>query len=128
MNKQALTLQKRWKMFWLAEAAALLIYIVLCWLFRRSGYRAWVLVPAGILLVILSVLWIVYYYRLEYSVQDGMLVIDSGILFRKRRVLPPDNILWEMRLTSPLFHGAAMVVLHTSGGQVVIFGEYSTVS
>lgn len=121
-------MKKRWIMFWLGEAAAFTVCIVLCMIFRKNDYRLWILISSGAAFIILSVLWLLYYYRLEYSRQNGRLIISSGIIFRKHRTLPPENILWEMRLTSPLFHGSAMVVLHTSGGSVVIFGDYSTKS
>ncbi len=119
--------KKRWIFFWLTEAAGLLVYLALWLVLRRSSWL-WMLVPTGTALIILSAIWLLYYYKLKYSVENNVLTADSGIIFRKRRILPPDNILWEMRLTSPLFRGTAIVVLHTPGGQIVIFGHYSTVS
>lgn len=110
-------MKKRWVMFWLAEAAAGILYIFLILLFPSSA------ATGGGALALLSVLWLVYYYKLEYDCTDGMIHATSGIIFRRRRTLQPQNILWEQQLCSPLFRGAALTILHTSGGRVVIMGQ-----
>lgn len=121
MNEHAvLTVRKRWAMYWLTEAALIILCGGVCTLFPGS------MMTAAVVLVILSAVWLWYYYRLEYSVSGGALKISSGIIFRKHRLIPPENVLWELRLTLPPLWNSAMVVLHTSGGRTVIFGEYST--
>lgn len=110
-------MKKRWIMFWLIEAAAGLLYAALLYLFPPA-YAA-----GGIVLAVLSMLWLVYYYKLEYSLADGVIYATSGILFRRRRTLLLQNILWEQQLRSPLFRGAALTVYHTSGGKVVVMGH-----
>lgn len=121
MNKHT-TVTKNWTMFWLAAAALLIWCGVIALLFPGSVYIT------AAAFVILSVIWLWYYYHLEYSISSGTLKISSGIIFRKHRLLPPENILWELRLSLPPFHRTALVILHTSGGRIVIFGDYSTES
>lgn len=114
-------IRKRWCIYWISEAAALTIYLILTLISGRF------LVICGALLVILSVIWLIYYYRLKYSASGGMINISAGIIFRRYRRLPPENILWTMRLSFSPIKGAIMTVLHTSGGRAVIFGDISTV-
>ena len=47
-------IQKRWTMYWLAESAAVLIYILLC----VSDFRMLLKLVAGGILAILSVYWL----------------------------------------------------------------------
>lgn len=119
-------MKKCWTIFRLTEGALILIYILLC---IHAGR---LLITAGIVLVLLSVYWFGYYYKLKYTLSNNTIGITSGIIFQKHRRIPLSNILWEMRLTSPLFkgskgsEGSAMSVLHTSGGNAVLFCDFST--
>lgn len=113
-------IKKRWSIYWISEAGALSLFVVLSVLSGR------LLLIGGAVLVLLSVIWTVYYYKLEYSACGGTINLSSGILFRRHRRLPPENILWTMRLGLPGC-GTVMTVLHTSGGRAVIFGDISTV-
>lgn len=117
-------MKKCWTIFRLTEGALILIYILLC---IHAGR---LLITAGIVLVLLSVYWFGYYYKLEYTLSNNTIGITSGIIFQKHRRIPLGNILWEMRLTSPFFKGyegsSAMSVLHTSGGNAVLFCDFST--
>lgn len=115
-------IKKRWRAFWVVEAAGLLIYILLC----AVSHRAWVAAAAGGIFVLLSVYWCWYYYSLEYSTAEKTLMITSGIIFRRERRLPAENILWEMRLSMLSERNTAATILHTAGGITVIFGEIST--
>lgn len=119
MNGQA-AVRKSWVMFLPGEAALFILCAGIAAVFPQSIFFS-----SGVF-VILSTIWAVYYYRLEYSITAGALKISSGIVFRKHILLPPENILWEMRLYLPPFRSSAAVVLHTSAGRAVIFGEYST--
>ena len=116
-------IKKRWGAFWVVEAAGLLIYILLC----AVSHRAWVAAAGGIF-VLLSVYWYWYYYSLEYSTAEKTLLITGGIIFRRERRLPVENILWEMRLSLLSERNTAATILHTAGGITVIFGEISTSS
>lgn len=113
-------IQKRWHIFWVIEAAALILYILL---YLAAGF----FILGGAVFALLSVIWYVYYYKLEYSIKQHELLISAGIIFRKHRRLPLDNILWTMRLTLPSRkpHASRVILtsLHTSGGRAVIFGE-----
>lgn len=113
-------MKKRWTMFRLTEGGVIAVYILLC------IYAGRVVLTAGIAVILLSVYWCWYYYNLEYTLSNNILYITSGILFRKQRTIPMGNILWEMQLTSPFFSGSAMSVLHTSGGNAVVFCDLST--
>ena len=113
-------MKKRWEVFWLAEAGIILIYILLCLAAGR------VLIAAGVAAAAVSVWWSLYYSTIQYTLSNNTIEITSGIIFRRRRSIPLRNILWEMRLTSSLFRGSAMSVLHTSGGNAVVFCDFST--
>ena len=113
-------MKKRWEVFWLAAAGIILIYILLCLAAGR------VLIAAGVAAAAVSVWWSLYYSTIQYTLSNNTIEITSGIIFRRRRSIPLRNILWEMRLTSPLFRGSAMSVLHTSGGNAVVFCDFST--
>ena len=113
-------MKKRWEVFWLAEAGIILIYILLC---RAAGR---VLIAAGAAAAAVSVWWSLYYFTAHYTLSNNVLEITSGIIFRRHRSIPLSNILWEMRLTSPFFRGSVMSVLHTSGGNAVVFCDFST--
>ena len=119
MNKPA-TVTKNWTIFRLAAAALLILCAVIVLIFPGSVYIT------AAAFIILFVIWLLYYYRLEYSISAGTLRISSGLFFRKHRLLPAENILWELRLSLPPFHRTALMILHTSGGRIVIFGDYST--
>ena len=110
-------MKKRWEVFWLAEAGIILIYILLCLAAGR------VLIAAG---AAASVWWSLYYFTAHYTLSNNVVEITSGIIFRRNRSIPLSNILWEMRLTSPFFRGSVMSVLHTSGGNAVVFCDFST--
>ena len=113
-------MKKRWEVFWLAEAGIILIYILLCLAAGR------VLIPAGAAAAAVSVWWSLYYFTAHYTLSNNVVEITSGIILRRHRSIPLSNILWEMRLTSPFFRGSAMSVLHTSGGNAVVFCDFST--
>ena len=113
-------MKKRWEVFWLAEAGIILIYILLCLAAGR------VLIAAGVAAAAVSVWWSLYYFTAHYTLSNNVVEITSGIILRRHRSIPLSNILWEMRLTSPFFRGSAMSVLHTSGGNAVVFCDFST--
>ena len=107
-------MKKRWVIFWLAEAAGLAVFIL-----------PWRDVSAAVY-SIFSVIWWLYYHSLEYTYSNNDVVINSGVIFRRKKILPPENLLWKMRLGSPLFRGDFMTVLHTSGGRIIMFCVFST--
>ena len=113
-------MKKRWEVFWLAEAGIILIYILLCLAAGR------VLIAAGAAAAAVSVWWSLYYFTAHYTLSNNVVEITSGIIFRRNRSIPLSNILWEMRPTSPFFRGSVMSVLHTSGGNAVVFCDFST--
>ena len=138
-------MKKRWEVFWLAEVGIILIYILLCLAAGRvliaagaaaaavSAWRILCSLPpgrprprGGPAPAAVSVWWILYYFTAHYTLSNNVFEITSGIIFRRNRSIPLSNILWEMRLTSPFFRGSAMSVLHTSGGNAVVFCDFST--
>ena len=112
-------MKKRWEVFWLAEVGIILIYILLCLAAGR-------VLIAGAAAAAVSVWWSLYYFTAHYTLSNNVVEITSGIIFRRHRSIPLSNILWEMRLTSPFFRGSVMSVLHTSGGNAVVFCDFST--
>mgnify|MGYP000754901142 FL=1 len=120
MSKNEVFVEKRWLFFWLVEAAAAIIYILLWWKVPRF-FWCWTAISA-----ILSVIWFGFYYSVEYSTRGNTIIITSGILFHRERTLPAENILWVMRLELLFIRREAITVLHTSGGNAVIFGRFST--
>lgn len=113
-------MKKRWIVFRLGIYILAGIYIMLCLMTGR------LIITAGTAVSLLSVYWLGYYNSLEYTISKNAINITSGIIFKKHRVIPLDSILWEMRLTSPLFSGSAMTVIHTSGGNAAVFCDFST--
>ena len=118
--------KKHWQVFWLAEAAALMLYILLYVITGRF------LLTGGVIFALLSVIWYMYYYKLQYTICHNELYISSGLIFRKHRRLPLNNILWTMRLTlrnrrsTGLPGRTVLTIFHTSGGRIVLFGEIIT--
>ena len=107
-------MKKRWVIFWLAEAAGLAVFIL-----------PWRIVSAAVY-CILSVIWWLYYHSLEYTYSNNNVVINSGVISRRKKVLQLENILWKMGLSSPLIRGDFVTVLHTSGGRIILFCGFST--
>ncbi len=107
-------MKKRWVIFWLAEVSGLAIFVL-----------PWRMISAFVY-IILSVIWWLYYHSLEYANSNNCIIINSGVIFRRKKILPEGNILWKMRLSSPLFRGDFLTVLHTSGGNAVLFCGFST--
>lgn len=70
--------------------------------------------------------WTLYFRSTEYSIISDNLVLRSGILFRKRRCIPVENIQWVMRLKLPFLQQAVLTAVHTASGAVVIFADFST--
>ena len=114
-------MKKRWEVFWLAEARNYpdIHSVMPCRRARPDRGRS--RGPAAV-----SVWWSLYYFTAHYTLSNNVVEITSGIILRRHRSIPLSNILWEMRLTSPFFRGSAMSVLHTSGGNAVVFCDFST--
>ena len=82
----------------------------------------------AIVAVALAVWWGVYFLCIKYTISNNCLVIYSGLLYRKTRKLPIKNILWITYVKPLAACRAAMSLLHTAGGCVVIFADFSTIS
>ncbi len=70
--------------------------------------------------------WTIYYYRLKYTAIDNTICITSGVFFVRKRFIATGNILWTTRVRVPCFNKVIISKLHTSGGCIVIFGDFST--
>ncbi|MGN1421963.1 MAG: hypothetical protein ACI4XA_01170 [Oscillospiraceae bacterium] len=71
--------------------------------------------------------WTAYYRALEYERCGGILTVKSGVFFRRDRRVRIGEILWISRAAVRFLRSSALfTVLHTSGGNIVIFGEFST--
>lgn len=113
---------KRWAAFRAVETALLMVYILLCVVLRGIIIAA----VGGGAVITLSVIWSWYYYTLEYRASENRILITSGIIIRRERSIPAENILWVMRLRLFSERNTAAEILHTAGGITVIFGELST--
>lgn len=114
-------LKKSWVVFWYILTAATAAGAVAVLLLR-----SYFIIAAAILYLVLIIWWTIYYYRLEYLFAHNTICINSGIFLKRKRVISLERILWTMRLKMPLCKGTALTALHTSGGVVVIFCDFST--
>ncbi len=58
---------------------------------------------------------------IKYSVENDKLIIKSGILIKKKRIVKFSAVLWKTAVkigTKPLF-----TVLHTASGKLIVFAE-----
>ncbi|MGN0688525.1 MAG: hypothetical protein ACI4KA_10520 [Oscillospiraceae bacterium] len=100
-------------------------YIVLAVLVIAAVALAEIIV-LSVLITAVIVWWSVYYYTISYKHQDNLLYVNSGVLFRHRREISESKILWITYLYTPASHRAFASILHTAGGWIVIFNEFST--
>lgn len=75
---------------------------------------------------VLGVWWTLYFRSVGYCIVSGSLVMRSGVLFRKQRCIPIENIQWVMRLKLPFLQETVFTAVHTASGSVVIFADFST--
>ena len=114
-------LNKSWFIFWLISivatlvTAAALLILPVCFS-----------IGAAILYSLFIVWWTIYYYKLEYMAGKNTLSIKNGVFFRRKRIIEYNSILWIMRLKMPFNKGVVLTSLHTAGGIVVIFCDFST--
>lgn len=87
------------------------------------GGALWIAAVSGAVAVLW---WSLYFLRLRYSRSENMLCIESGLVFRRKRVVYEENILWVTKLTLLRSRRAVASVLHTAGGWIVIFSDFST--
>ena len=87
------------------------------------GGVAWTITVSAVALVIW---WSVYFARLRYSLIQDVIYVHSGLIFRRTREIPVGSILWVTRLELLPHRRAIASVLHTAGGWIVIFNDFST--
>lgn len=75
---------------------------------------------------VFGVWWTLYFRSVGYCIVSGSLVVRSGVLFRKQRCIPIENIQWVMRLKLSFLKKAVFTAVHTASGSVVIFADFST--
>jgi putative membrane protein len=83
---------------------------------RREGFGRF-LIYAAVAAALGAVFAFLYWWRFRYTIGDGEIVIEKGVLRRQRRVIPFDrvhDIAIEQRLLARLF-GAAKVRIETGG-------------
>lgn len=113
-------MKKRWLAFWIATALAAGTVVI------AFGFSF------GFLVVIpTAAVWLIAFFHFRsigYSVENRRLLIRSGVLFGKRRVIELSSVLW----TTEVKIGSATLfsVLHTAGGKAVVFlpREFLTIS
>lgn len=95
-----------------AANAALTGYPVLCGIISAAA-------AAG------EALWTVYFISLKYSYGGGKILIESGIMFRKKRLIYEKSLLMTREIS--LFGKTAAVILYTAAGRTAMFcGEFLT--
>ena len=71
--------------------------------------------------------WTLYYRRLGYSRCGNILTVNSGVIIRRERRVRASEILWLSRAALRLCgDNTIYTAIHTVGGVIVIFGEFST--
>lgn len=87
-------------------------------------YSAWLMLSA-----VPPLLWWALYFRsLDYSIQGKSILICSGFLFKKRRIVPLENIQRVMHLSCVFLKNTIFSVIYTASGRIVIFAHFSTES
>ena len=87
-------------------------------------FSAWLLLSA-----VPPLLWWALYFRsLGYSIQGKSILIYSGVLFKKRRIVPLKNIQRVMHLRCVFWRNTILSVVYTASGKLVIFAHFSTES
>lgn len=108
------------------RAYYLVLVVILSPIIIAAGWELQWLFSAVVF--VLALWWSVYFLRLRYTYTDGILRIESGLFFRRVREIQSDNILWVTRVELLFSRRASASVLHTAGGVIVIFCEFSTQS
>lgn len=63
----------------------------------------------------------VYYAKIQYRIEKGILTISSGLLFRRERIVPLEKVLV---VTNVKFgRECVLSVLTLSGSTVIVFAE-----
>lgn len=86
-------------------------------------YVRWIVLISTVLLLFW---WCLYYYKLEYSIHNTTISIESGVVFRRKRTLNSDNILWIGKVKPVFCRDAILTFLHTTCGTLIILADYST--
>lgn len=72
--------------------------------------------------------WTLYFRSLSYSIEGKSILIRSGVLFKKRRIVPLKNIQRVMHLRCAFLKDTILSVVYTASGSIVIFTRFSTES
>ncbi|MBE6888972.1 MAG: PH domain-containing protein [Ruminococcaceae bacterium] len=87
-------------------------------------FSAWLLLVA----IPLILWWALYFRSLSYSIQGKSILLCSGVLFKKRRIVPLENIQRVMHLRCVFWRNTILSVVYTASGGIVIFAHFSTES
>ena len=85
---------------------------------RRDYSPAWLLATATVIVLVLLVWGVLAWYRFNYRVENGALVIEHGVLVHKRSVIPRERIQ-SIDLNQGLWHrlfNLVAVQVETAGG------------
>ena len=106
---------------------SVVFYVVFMALLLALGAAAAVwLFPLGLPFLALAVWWSLYFFSIRYTRESDRLVIRSGVLLKSEKIIPLSNILWRTSVQFPFSDSSALTILHTCGGNRVIFGGFST--
>lgn len=62
-----------------------------------------------------------YFHRLSYAIEEEILKISSGILFRRERIVPLEMVLIRTKIS--VKGKCLLTVLTLSGGRVIVFAD-----
>ena len=111
-------MEKRWTAYFLAAAAASAGVIF------AAAVGMYIIAAAGLIFL---AWWTLYFCGLEYRRDEDILIVKSGVVFRRTRRVKTTEILWTKRAVLRVFgENTVYTSLHTAGGSIVIFGEFST--
>ena len=110
-------MKKHWGAFWITESVLLVgVLAAVLALFKVHWSLS---VAAGVSGIIGAAAYLLHFRSLEYSLENGIIIIRKGFLIKSRRKIPLENILITQSLT--VFKYTLLTSVKTSGGGAVLF-------
>lgn len=114
-------MKKHWGAFWITEAVLLSGTSAAVGALSRLHWALAVL--AAVSGMIGAAAYWLHFRSLNYSLENGSLIILKGFLVRSRREIPLGNILITQSLT--VFGYTLLTSVKTAGGGAVMFCEFT---
>ena len=71
--------------------------------------------------VLTAIIWILYFNTIKYEINEEILTINSGIFFKKTKIIPLKKIL--LKSSYSVGKTVFLTIIRTAGSFAVIFGE-----